>query len=577
MKTLRLDDYNKIKPYLDLANYEGYNSNFITMMMWNHEYHIQYEIHEHFLIMLHHYKEKYFWSMPFTTPDYYQEALDYMIHYSHEHEFDFMIDCAIEDFVNQLKSMNYPNLLYKRTPDNDDYIYDRFMHQNLSGKKMQKRRNHYNAFIKNYPNYVYRELNEIKDFDLILECLTRWNKDKDSVSESMTSEIYGIMYLLSTKQFLDFKVGGIFIDGIMEAFIIGSPLKHQTIQIHVEKANKNIRGLYPAILKEFLEHSYPDALYINREEDMGLDNLKKSKLALHPVKMVYKYQITLNDTTIMKATEDDKDAIIHLWRDNFSDETKETTDFYFDYCYHPEYTYVLKNKNEIVSVCQIIPYQVMKDHTIQSYDFIAGVCTRKEYEGQGCMKKLLSYILNQPEHQGNLYLQAYIPDIYRSLGFSISHYQQIIEVKQEAYTNEKPLQRKENYTGTDLLNLYNKFVKNFNEYRIRDIHYYEDYFIPRTNIFNQNIIMFEENRESVGYIVYEKNKHSITIYEIIYQSQDILNKMISYLVHQKYDTIIIHCDLKAKIYGQRELSQVMMSRQINQDIYIENNYINEIY
>lgn len=577
MEILRLDDYNKIKPYLDIANYEGYNSNFITMMMWNHEYHIQYEIHEHFLIMLHNYKGIYFWSMPFTTPDHYKDAIEYMINYSQEHGFDFMIDCAIEDFVDQLKSMNYPNLLYKRTPYNDDYIYDRSMHQSLSGKKMQKRRNHYNAFVKNYPNYVYRELNEVKDFDTILECLTRWEKEKDSVSESMTSEIYGIMYLLSTKQTLDFKVGGLFIDDVMEAFIIGSPLKHQTIQIHVEKANKNIRGLYPAILKEFLEHSYPDALYINREEDMGLENLKKSKIALQPIKMVHKYQITLKDTKITKATEDDTEDIIQLWKDSFPDESKETTDFYFEHCYHHEYTYVLRKKDDIISVCQIIPYQMMKDSIIQSYDFIAGVCTKKEYEGQGCMKELLSYILNQPEHQGNVYLQAYIPDIYRSLGFCISHYHQVIEVNQESYRTQNQLQIKENYTNEDLLMLYNEFIKNFDEYRIRDIKYYEDYFLPRTDVFEQDIIVFKDNNECVGYIVYERKENTIQIFETIYQSQDVLNQMIAYLVQQNFDTITIHCDLKAQIDGQIEISQVMMSKQINEDIYKEDNYINEVY
>ena len=68
---------------------------------------------------------------------------------------------------------------------------------------------------------------------------------------------------------------------------------------------------------------------------------------------------------------------------NVPDETKETTNFYFEHCYHHNYTYVLKNSDEIISACQIIPYHMMKDHTIQPYDFIVGVCTKKEYEGQG--------------------------------------------------------------------------------------------------------------------------------------------------------------------------------------------------
>ena len=55
MKPLKLSDLNIILPFLDKADYEGYNSNFVTMMMWNHEYHVEYEIHDHFCIMLHNY------------------------------------------------------------------------------------------------------------------------------------------------------------------------------------------------------------------------------------------------------------------------------------------------------------------------------------------------------------------------------------------------------------------------------------------------------------------------------------------------------------------------------------------
>ncbi|UTY38754.1 hypothetical protein NMU03_14290 [Allocoprobacillus halotolerans] len=112
MKQLTLEDYSIIQPYLEKANYEGYNSNFVTMMMWNHEYHIQYEIHENFLIMLHCYKNIYFWAMPFTTPEHYKEALMYMKQYSHEHNFPFMIDCAVEDFVANIKKVIFQTNIY---------------------------------------------------------------------------------------------------------------------------------------------------------------------------------------------------------------------------------------------------------------------------------------------------------------------------------------------------------------------------------------------------------------------------------------------------------------------------------
>ena len=65
MKKLLISDYDKIKKYLDDANYEGYNSNFVTMMMWDHEYEIYYEIHDHYLIMLHTYLNEHFFLNAF--------------------------------------------------------------------------------------------------------------------------------------------------------------------------------------------------------------------------------------------------------------------------------------------------------------------------------------------------------------------------------------------------------------------------------------------------------------------------------------------------------------------------------
>lgn len=575
MKKLKLEDYFKIKPYLDMANYEGYNSNFITMMMWNHEYHIQYEIHNHFLIMLHNYKGIYFWAMPFTTPKYYKEAINYMINYSQKHDFEFMIDCATEEFVNILKTIDDGKLLYQRTPYNDDYIYDRQMQETLSGKKMQKRRNHYNSFQKNYPHYIYRDLDEVKDFDIILECLTRWEKDKEELSETMTSEIYGILYLLSTRHLLKFEVGGIFIDGVMEAFIIASQLNHQTIQIHVEKANKNIRGLYPAILKELLEHHYKDDLYINREEDMGLDNLKKSKLALHPVKMIKKYKITLKNLHIIQANDNDYNDIVQLWKNNFTDENEKSTQFYFDNIYNKKNTYLLKNKNDLISVCQIIPYEMSIHGQSQVYYFIAGVCTQKEYEGQGCMKYLLNHILHMKQYNNQLiYLQAYIPDIYRSLGFSISHFHQKIEIEKEYYNDIGHIYVKKNFSVNELLELYNKFTTKFDEYRMRDIDYYQNYFLPRTKIFEQQIILFAHDNQNIGYVIYENNDEYIYIYEIIYLSH--LNNILSYF-NQFNKKVILECDLKTKINGIISLCQCMMSRQINKDRCLNKYYINEVY
>ena len=551
MKKLKLEDYQIIKPYLDLANYEGYNSNFVTMMMWNHEYHIEYEIHEYYMIMLHNYKGTYFWAMPFTSKEYYIEAIEYMRQYSYEHHFDFIIDCAIEDFVTEIKDVYKDTLLFQRTPSNDDYIYDKKMLQTLSGKKMQKRRNHYNAFLKNYPQYIYRDLDTKEDFDIILNCLNKWETNKDDLSESMTSEIFGIMYLLSSKKLLNFKVGGIFIDDVMEAFIIASQLKHQTIQIHVEKANKNIRGLYPAILKEMLDHHFPNELYINREEDMGLENLKKSKQSLHPIKMIHKYKITEKSFKIQQPSDEEKQQIIDLWKICFQDETEKSTNYYFNNLYHKENTYVLKQKNKIISVLQIVPMTIHLQNQNQQCYFILGVCTHPLYQGQGVMKKLLNHVLTL-YHDKRIYLQAYNPKIYYKFGFDVSHLHQKIEIDNNILYKE----RLSISSNSNLLkDYYQIFVKNFDEYRIRDNDYWEQ-FIKRCHAFDDRIVIIQ----NYGYMVYHEDENSVYISEFIYLNNEAILHLLNYFYSFK-KSIFVECDLKANIPGEKNSDDVSFFRK----------------
>ena len=67
-------------------------------------------------------------------------------------------------------------------------------------------------------------------------------------------------------------MGGIYIDGKLEAFSLGVYGKAERMAvIHVEKANPEIRGLYPFICQQFLLHEFPDALLVNREDDIGLE------------------------------------------------------------------------------------------------------------------------------------------------------------------------------------------------------------------------------------------------------------------------------------------------------------------
>lgn len=573
MQKLLLKDYDKIKKYLDEADYEGYNSNFVTMMMWDHEYEIFYEIKENYMIMLHTYMNEKFFAMPFCKPEYYQDALEYMLEYASKHGFIFRIDLAVEKSKILIEKLYGDKFLYLHDEDFDDYIYSKTSLESLSGKKMQKRRNHFNAFLKEHPDYIYKEI-EDEDIDNVLQCLKKWDFSR-RIEESVVSEYIGIVYLLVHRHELNIKTGCIYINNKLEAFIIGSPLKHNTIQIHVEKANKDIRGLYVAIGKFFLEHNYEGYEFVNREEDMGLESLRKAKQALHPVKMLKKYTIILNNQLIEQASDNDLYDIIDLWRNSFKDEDEKTTNFYFMNRYQKENTYVLKNNNLVVSMLQIIPYTLIIDKKEEDVYFILGVATNKTYQKQGLMKKLMNYVLTLPKYQDTkIILQAYHPELYYQFGFSEDYYHKITEVDKEAYKIHSTLKTVMNYDPDKLLELYNSFCIKYTGYRKRDIEYFQKYLIPRCKAFDEKIEIFYQGNKAIGYSIYSEDDITIKVSEIIYLNQNDLNMMVRHFINLD-KKIIIESDLKAMIEGDCTLICTMMTNFLKNNCQDNKFYINE--
>ena len=87
----------------------------------------------------------------------------------------------------------------------------------------------------------------------------------------------------------DLKGGAIRLDGRIIAFTFGEQLNTDSVVVHVEKADPNIRGAYPAINQGYLEHCWQGMTYINREEDMGQEGLRKAKESYKPEKMIEKF------------------------------------------------------------------------------------------------------------------------------------------------------------------------------------------------------------------------------------------------------------------------------------------------
>ena len=222
--------------------------------------------------------------------------------------------CEIVDYFNQVlkkplriyladeEAVQYLNLdparfEVKEQEDLKDYLYDGEALRTLAGKKLHKKKNNYNAFVKAYEGRIeYRKLC-CSDREDVWKFLDFWRQQKgDDVEEHLDYEVRGIHDILKNCSEMAVEMGGVYVDGRMEAFTIGSfnPLENMAV-IHIEKANPEMRGLYQYINREFLVHAFPDVALVNREDDMGLEGLRKAKMSYNPIAFARKYSVTQID------------------------------------------------------------------------------------------------------------------------------------------------------------------------------------------------------------------------------------------------------------------------------------------
>ena len=205
----------------------------------------------------------------------------------------------------------------------------------------------------------------------------------------------GIKKLFEWYDECEIKGGCIYIDDELKAFSMYSELSENMIQMHVEKADHTIRGLYVAILKYTLMNCDPKYIYLNREDDLGLESLRKAKTDMHPIYKIKKYLAYQGEVNIVQATVEHYAQIKKLWSESFPDEDEASTEFYFSHLYRSENTWLVVHEFKVLCMLQMREMQIFKDGKIQNTAFIVGVATDPYYQGCGYMKMLMNHILNE--------------------------------------------------------------------------------------------------------------------------------------------------------------------------------------
>lgn len=295
-KPVEAEDLEELNPFFCKRPNKTCDSVFLDSFIWREYYNVRYAVSDNRAILwLMDLDGKTGSAMPICS----EEDLEYYFwklveYFNTELKAPLYINLADEEAVEQLGLKNMPDK-FKITEQVDlkDYLYDGNAMRTLSGKKLHKKKNHLNAFKREYEGrYEYRRLC-CSDRGDVWKFLDRWREEKgEEVEEHLDYEVRGIHEILKNCSLLNVRMSGVYIDGHLEAFTIGSynPLEQMAV-IHIEKANPEIRGLYQFINQQFLIEEFPEAVLINREDDLGLEGLRKAKLSYNPIDYARKYQV----------------------------------------------------------------------------------------------------------------------------------------------------------------------------------------------------------------------------------------------------------------------------------------------
>jgi hypothetical protein len=291
-KSLSLEDRKIIQEFLTAFPSEASDYTFTNMFIWRAYYQVQWSIVKDWLLILYNPMQwGYYFLQPIGPPgrgEITLQILNWLKDAKDEPE--PRIDRGDTIFVQELKEI--PEFAIENIRDQADYIYLSHNLIHLTGRKYHSKKNHLNKFRKSF-NFSYEKLTP----DVVQECvhvLKKWcNWRECEKNLIMRAEFEAVYEALIHYSELNISGGLIRIDHTVEAFSMGELMNSNTAIIHVEKANPKIPGSFAIINQQFAEHQWQDVKYINREQDLGVEGLRKAKLSYNPHHMVDKYRIRL--------------------------------------------------------------------------------------------------------------------------------------------------------------------------------------------------------------------------------------------------------------------------------------------
>lgn len=265
---------------------------YANLFAWSGMYQTSFAADESgFYFLMHHDGEQYF-LCPVTSPERAGAAFDTLCSYMRGRGADRLnLICLPKVFADRLAEQ-FPGVSLANDRGNADYLYKTQSLATFSGKALHAKKNHRNKFFSLYAeSYEYRVMTAA-DAPLCRDFNRKWySLNAEYIDEEFSAEHKATNRLLDNFEPLGLCGGMLFADGTLCAYTLASDNYDgsNTLIIHTEKGLYDIPGVYPTICSEFLLHSGADYEFVNREDDLNDEGLRKSKLSYNPIGFEEKY------------------------------------------------------------------------------------------------------------------------------------------------------------------------------------------------------------------------------------------------------------------------------------------------
>ncbi len=292
---ITIQDMDTLNKYLIPMKTRMCEHCFTDLFIWSGHYNTQFSIVDEFLYIRSGSNEgETFYLAPIGTGDY-SEAINAVINDAETNGTELRLIGINDDIKSKIESCASGVFEFTENRDSEEYIYNSSDLMNLTGKKYHAKRNYINRFINDYQDrYSFQPITE-DNLGEVLAFHEKWcNQNECKADESLRGEVCAVIAGLNNRIQLGLQTGVLYLDDDIIGYSFGT-YKDDTLIIHIEKADASIDGAYPMINK-CMAMTYGEAVqYINREEDLGLEGLRKAKLSYHPVMLPKKYSAVLKN------------------------------------------------------------------------------------------------------------------------------------------------------------------------------------------------------------------------------------------------------------------------------------------